>query len=98
MADCGFPANSFGDNGQCREFRFYPASRATYYDDQGAGRNNSPDRWRDEPKLVNIAAFGESDGGPAPASLLVLSATGTPRPALLRALDPDEQWRLCPGA
>jgi len=48
--------------------------------------------------LVNIAAFGESDGGPAPASLLVLSATGTPRPALLRALDPDEQWRLCPGA
>jgi DNA-binding response OmpR family regulator len=36
--------------------------------------------------------------GEGPASLLLLSATGAPRPALLRALDRDDQLRVRPGA
>src|SRR5919108_4506612 len=47
---------------------------------------------------ITGSALGESEGRPVPASLLLLSATGTPRPALLRALDPDEQLRVHPGA
>src|ERR1041385_6176955 len=90
MSHCGFPAIFFGDYGQYRPLRFYPATQANHYDGQGAGREYSPDRWEDEPKLVCT--------GPVPASLLLLSATGDPHPALLEALDPDEQLRVRPGA
>jgi DNA-binding response OmpR family regulator len=38
---------------------------------------------------ISGSALGESEGGPVPASLLLLSATGAPRPALVRALDRD---------
>ena len=47
---------------------------------------------------IRGSALGESVSRPVPASLLVLSASGTPRPALLRALDPDEHWRVRPEA
>ena len=40
----------------------------------------------------------ESEGGPGPASLLLLSAAGALRPALLRALDRDEQLQVQPGS
>ena len=40
---------------------------------------------------------GESDDGGAPASLLLLSTTGSPRPALLRALDRDDRLQVHPG-
>jgi two-component system, OmpR family, phosphate regulon response regulator PhoB len=90
MASCGFPANFFGDIGECRPPWFYTVAPANHYDDQGEGREYSPDRWGDEPKLGCT--------GPVPASLLLLSATGAPRPALLRALDPDEELRVSPGA
>jgi DNA-binding response OmpR family regulator len=39
----------------------------------------------------------ESESGAAPASLLLLSATGALRPALLRALDRDDRLRVRPG-
>jgi len=98
MVYCGFPANRFGDNGQCRVSGFYPASQPNHYDAQGAGGKYSADRSGDGPKLINIAALGEAEGRSVPANLLLLSATGNPRPALLRALDPVEQWRVHPGA
>jgi DNA-binding response OmpR family regulator len=47
---------------------------------------------------ISGSVLGDSEGGPVSASLLLLCATGTPRPALLRALDPDEQWRVRPGS
>ena len=47
---------------------------------------------------IEGSALGESESGPVPASLLLLSVTGAPRPALLEALDPDEQLRVRPGA
>lgn len=39
----------------------------------------------------------ESERGAVPASLLLLSPTGSLRPALLRDLDRDEQLRVLPG-
>jgi two-component system, OmpR family, phosphate regulon response regulator PhoB len=42
-------------------------------------------------------AVGESDDAEAPASLLLLSTTGEPRPALLRALDHDDRLQVGPG-
>ena len=38
---------------------------------------------------ISGSALGESEGGPVPASLLLLSAGGAPRPSLMRALDRD---------
>lgn len=38
---------------------------------------------------ISGSTHGESEGGPVPASLLLISAGGAPRPALLRALDRD---------
>ena len=39
----------------------------------------------------------EPESGPTPTSLLLLSPTGSLRPALLRALDRDELLRVLPG-
>jgi DNA-binding response OmpR family regulator len=47
---------------------------------------------------ITGSAFGESEDRPAPASLLLLCASGAPHPSLLRALDPDEELRVRPGA
>jgi DNA-binding response OmpR family regulator len=44
------------------------------------------------------SALCESDGRGAPASLLLLSASGAPRPALLRALDHDDGLQVCAAA
>jgi DNA-binding response OmpR family regulator len=47
---------------------------------------------------IKGSALGESEDTPVPASLLLLCASGDPRPSLLHALDPDEQLRVHPGA
>lgn len=47
---------------------------------------------------ISGSALGESEGGPGSASLLLLSASGSPRPALLRALGRDDRLRVRPGA
>lgn len=51
-------------------------------------------------QLTPIAgsAVAESEVGPGPTSLLLLSPTGALRPALLRALDRDERLQVLPGA
>jgi DNA-binding response OmpR family regulator len=50
------------------------------------------------PPISGSTAMVESVGGPAPASLLLLSPTGALRPSLLRALDRDEQLFVRPGS
>jgi two-component system phosphate regulon response regulator PhoB len=92
MASCGFPAFFFGDNGQCRPSWFYPRTLRYHYDGKGAGAEYSPDRRGDDSELTCIGEHprhGGPEGGTVPASLLLISATGAPRPALLRALDRD---------
>lgn len=47
---------------------------------------------------ISGSPVAESEGETASASLLLLSATGAPRPALLRALDHDDRLRVRPVA